>query len=423
MPRKSTAGAVNSNVALNTLTSPQQFERAANMAMFLNTTLIVHGPPGVGKSDIINQLVARSAFAVGELGVLPCAALDWRMVSKQAEDMTGLPLLDPETRTTERTLPALVSATQRLAYQDASDPTKQTHIPVIVFDEYNTGSDRAAFQSLMEVALDRRLDAFPLPPGTRVIMLGNTPDHGVDVMDTPLPLIDRTFVFSYVPFSTPESVDQWADYAESQGCHPLIVNAIRADNTLLRDFDNNRDRNASPRGWLKSVSPLLHTLQARHQALLSKAAATKELPVTPETALKAAIADEMFQPLLASRVGDNAALRFMGIAREYGQLYPPMDIVCSKLSPDQIPDAFPKHKGDTAASVRNIMQCHTLVGAVATAAHSDRALAWIEAHMPTMVRSCVLKLSTQGVLSPAAVARHVTQSKGGAFVAADSFDA
>lgn len=429
MPRnKNTADA---QQPLNVLTAPSQLRRALNMAMFMGTTAIIHGGPGIGKTELGNAVVRESKFADPNhdpeaktpAPLLPCEPLDWRMVSKQAEDMTGLPLLDPVAKTTERTLPALVAVARRIAYQDAKKPNKQTHIPVIVFDEYNTGSDRAAFQALMEVALDRRLDAFDLPPGTRVLMFGNTPEHGVDVMDAPLPLMDRAFVFTYDPFSTPESAEEWATYADSKGCHPLITAAIRTDSTLLRDFDSNRDRNASPRGWLRDVSPLLSNLERRHAAMAAKAGI--ENP-NPRDFTAQAVNDDMFLPLLASRIGDGPALRFMAIAKEYGRIHPVPLIVNHKGKPEDVVKAFPRHSGDAQANVRNIMQAYLLINGVATANQADRALAWIDAHMGSMMRTATEKLMQKGVLSQEALRHAVVidkaTGKGGTMRAASEFD-
>lgn len=423
MPRnKNTADAQQS---LNVLTAPSQLRRALNMALYMSTAAIVLGGPGIGKTELGNAVVRESRFADPNGGdaLLPCVPLDWRMVSKQAEDMTGLPLLDPVARTTERTLPALIATARRLAYQDAKKPAKQTHIPVVVFDEFNTGSDRAAFQALMEVALDRRLDAYDLPPGTRVLMFGNTPEHGVDVMDAPLPLIDRAFVFTYDPFTTPESAEEWATYADSKGCHSLITSAIRTDPTLLRDFDNNRDRNASPRGWLRDVSALLSNLERRHAAFAAKAGAKDP---NPRDFTAQAVNDDMFMPLLAARVGDGPALRFMAIAKEYGRIHPVPLVLGHKGQPADVVKAYPRHTGDAQANVRNIMQAHLLIAGAVTTAHADRALAWIDAHMGSMMRTATEKLMQKGSLSAEALKHAVVidkmTGKGGTMRAASEFD-
>jgi ATP-dependent 26S proteasome regulatory subunit len=135
--------------------SPSQAKEIISLLEPLGVSVMLWGPPGVGKSDIVDQ-IARDRD--GEL-------IDLRLSHKIASDVGGLPMVDRETKTTVFAKPSWFPA------EDAGSPT------VLFLDEL-AGADEHTRIAAYGLLLERRVDAWKLPNNCQVVAASNRTEDG-----------------------------------------------------------------------------------------------------------------------------------------------------------------------------------------------------------------------------------------------------
>ncbi len=155
--------------------------------------VFIWGPPGIGKSSVVNQ------FA-NELG-MECVTLLGSQLAP--EDIMGIPKID---NGVSRFYPP------SLIYREK---------PFILFiDELNTASHdvQKGFYSLI---LDKRVGEYVLPAGSIVIGAGNRQQDSAMARKLPSALINRMV---HIGMTVPHR--RWLDWANSNGVHPWVVDFI-----------------------------------------------------------------------------------------------------------------------------------------------------------------------------------------------------
>jgi MoxR-like ATPase len=179
--------------------------------------VFIWGPPGIGKSSLVQQFAA-------EVG-LPCVSLLGSQLAP--EDLIGVPQIEDGT---SRFCPPRMIARKE---------------PYCLFlDELNACSHEVqkAFYSLIH---ERRVGEYYLPGGSIVIGAGNRAQDSAIVKPMSSALLNR-MVHVHLKVSHRE----WLDWANSEGIHHLIIEYVqmRPDH-LWSQPPKHEEPFSSPRSW------------------------------------------------------------------------------------------------------------------------------------------------------------------------------
>ncbi|HEY6095597.1 MAG TPA: MoxR family ATPase [Gallionellaceae bacterium] len=187
-----------------------------------HTPVMLWGPPGVGKSQIIAQIAARHNAPM----------IDIRLSQMEPSDLRGIPFR-VENRV-EWAIPAML-------------PDLERHGPhgILFLDEI-TSAPPSVSAAAYQLILDRRLGAYEVPEGWAIFAAGNRQgDRGV-TYTMPAPLANR---FSH--FEIEANLDDWVGWAYANGIDERLIAFLRFRPELLFDFDpaHNPVAFPSPRSW------------------------------------------------------------------------------------------------------------------------------------------------------------------------------
>ncbi len=187
-----------------------------------HTPVMLWGPPGVGKSQIIAQVASRHGVTM----------IDIRLSQMEPSDLRGIPFrVDNRV---EWAVPAML-------------PDIERHGPegVLFLDEI-TSAPPSVSAAAYQLILDRRLGAYEVPDGWAIFAAGNRQgDRGV-TYTMPAPLANR---FSH--FEIEANLDDWVSWAYANGIDERLIGFLRFRPERLFDFDpaHNPVAFPSPRSW------------------------------------------------------------------------------------------------------------------------------------------------------------------------------
>jgi hypothetical protein len=187
-----------------------------------HTPVMLWGPPGVGKSQIIAQVAARHAVRM----------IDIRLSQMEPSDLRGIPFRVDDR--VEWAVPSML-------------PDVKRHGPegVLFLDEI-TSAPPSVSAAAYQLILDRRLGAYEVPAGWAIFAAGNRQgDRGV-TYTMPAPLANR---FSH--FEVEANLDDWVSWAYGNGIDERLIGFLRFRPERLFDFDpaHNPVAFPSPRSW------------------------------------------------------------------------------------------------------------------------------------------------------------------------------
>jgi len=187
-----------------------------------HTPVMLWGPPGVGKSDMIRQTAERHGVPV----------IDIRLSQMEPSDLRGIPFRNVEN--VEWAVPAILPDAQRHGDQG------------ILFLDEITSAPPSVSAAAYQLILDRRLGEYQVPDGWAIFAAGNRQgDRGV-TYTMPAPLANR---FSH--FDVDAHLDDWVAWAYRNGIDERVIAFLRFRPELLFDFDpaHNPVAFPSPRSW------------------------------------------------------------------------------------------------------------------------------------------------------------------------------
>ncbi|WP_295409014.1 MoxR family ATPase [uncultured Thiocystis sp.] len=187
-----------------------------------HTPVMLWGPPGVGKSQIVVRIAERHHAPV----------IDIRLSQMEPSDLRGIPFRDGER--VEWAIPAMLPDTQR-------------HGPdgILFLDEI-TSAPPSVSAAAYQLILDRRLGEYRVPEHWAIFAAGNRQgDRGV-TYSMPAPLANR---FSH--FELDVNLDDWVAWAYANAIDERVIAFLRFRPELLFDFDPAHHPVAfpSPRSW------------------------------------------------------------------------------------------------------------------------------------------------------------------------------
>ena len=187
-----------------------------------HTPVMLWGPPGVGKSQMVAQVAERHGVPV----------IDIRLSQMEPSDLRGIPFRKGDT--VEWAVPAML-------------PDVQRHGPEgILFLDEITSAAPSVSAAAYQLILDRRLGEYRVPEGWAIFAAGNRQgDRGV-TYTMPAPLANR---FSH--FEVEVHLDDWVAWAYAHGIDDRVIGFLRFRPELLFDFDpaHNPVAFPSPRSW------------------------------------------------------------------------------------------------------------------------------------------------------------------------------
>jgi hypothetical protein len=187
-----------------------------------HTPVMLWGPPGVGKSQMVAQIAARHAVPV----------IDIRLSQMEPSDLRGIPFRAEQG--VEWAPPAIL-------------PDADRHAPSgILFLDEITSAPPAVSAAAYQLILDRRLGEYQVPARWAIFAAGNRQgDRGV-TYTMPAPLANR---FSH--FEVETHLDDWVAWAYANGIDERVIAFLRFRPELLFDFDpaHNPVAFPSPRSW------------------------------------------------------------------------------------------------------------------------------------------------------------------------------
>jgi len=259
------------NIAINTVT-PKQAAKAVTKSLKHRRPVMLWGPPGIGKSDVIAQIGAATQRDV----------IDIRLALWDPTDIKGMPYLDVETQ--------LMNWSPPSEFPQNADSTA-----ILFFDEI-VSAPPAVQAAAYQLILNRRVGKYVLPEGCDMVAAGNREgDRGV-TYKMPAPLSSR-----FIHLEMNVSFDDWQDWAIDNAVHPDVVGYLGFAKQDLMDFDPKSASRAfaCPRTW-SFVSELLKEDEEDDITMLS---------------------------LIGGAVGDGLAAKFIAHRRVCGKMPKPIDIL------------------------------------------------------------------------------------------------
>lgn len=271
-----------------------------------HTPVMLWGPPGVGKSDMIRQTGERHGAPV----------IDVRLSQMEPSDLRGIPFRNGEF--VEWASPAILPNAER-----------HGETGILFLDEI-TSAPPSVSAAAYQLILDRRLGEYEVPDGWAIFAAGNRQgDRGV-TYTMPAPLANR---FSH--FDVDTHLDDWVAWAYQHAIDERVIAFLRFRPELLFDFDpaHNPVAFPSPRSWefthrsLQKFGDHGELLQGALQACVGPAAgieltafcnsldkmpdlddivAGKEVPVPDEIDLQYAVAAALVGRAIRAQGSDQA---------------------------------------------------------------------------------------------------------------------
>lgn len=211
----------------------QQARKAILVAFKSKRPIFLWGPPGIGKSDVVQEIT-------NELGG---HMIDLRMAQMEPTDIRGIPYFNKDNGKMDWAPPI-----------DLPDEELASQYPVVVLflDEMNSAapSVQAAGYQLI---LNRRVGKYKLPDNVVIVAAGNREsDKGVTYR-MPMPLANR---FLHVEMRS--DFNTWQTWAVTHNVHQDVVSYLSFAKNDLYNFDSKSSSRAfpTPRSWV-FVSELL----------------------------------------------------------------------------------------------------------------------------------------------------------------------
>jgi hypothetical protein len=198
---------------------------------------MLHGRPGIGKTEIVQQLAAETGARL----------FDLRLTTIEPADLRGLPFYDHESKLT-------------VWYPPEDLPQAET--PAILFLDELTAASPTLQPTVYGLLQERRIGGWRLPDSTFVVAAGNGVADGAIAFEMGTALSDRLIHLSVLA----EANDWLKGYAVPAGIHPSVAAFIRTRPDLLDTTEvvlRHGDTVAcTPRAWAR-VSAILFAIDDR----------------------------------------------------------------------------------------------------------------------------------------------------------------
>ena len=370
---------------------PSQAAPLIKQCMLSKRPVMVWGPPGIGKSDLIQQIADTFAKKDKDGNAIGTGrkVIDIRLILMDPTDLKGIPYFDSnEGRmkwaptaelpqiTTQEDVDQLTMeynhAVDRLAsYKTREDSAikggahdlESTLIKVIrectvavevsrskmaraidnfskqdaiIFLDELVSAPPAVQGSAYQLMLNRRIGEYILPPGCDIVAAGNREgDRGI-THQMPKPLQNRL-----IHLELTDSFEDWQKWAVNNRVNPDVIGYLSAHNQDMFNFDPKSPSKAfaTPRSW-KFVSDLI---SANNSMSL-----------------------ETLHPLIAGTVGDGVAYKFLAHLKVAKDMPNPRDVLEGREKKMKVADLSAKYS-------LTISMCYALRDMAAIAKENEKS--------------------------------------------------
>jgi hypothetical protein len=269
-----------SKVSDNLTITSVQARKAVLKAFQAKRPVFLWGPPGIGKSEVVQEIS-------DELGGF---VIDLRMAQMEPTDIRGIPYFNKDINKMDWAAPV-----------DLPDEEFASQYPVVVLflDEMNSAPP-AVQAAGYQLILNRRVGKYKLPDNVVIVAAGNRDsDKGVTYR-MPMPLANR-----FLHLEMRADFTAWQNWAVDKGIHKDVVGYLSFAKQDLYEFETKSASRAfaTPRSWV-FVSDLL-----------------KDEDVDTDTLFN----------LVAGAVGEGLAVKFMAHRKVAGRMPEPSDILSGKV--------------------------------------------------------------------------------------------
>ena len=268
-----------SQITENKTVTAQEAKAAINKCFEKKRPLFLWGPPGIGKSELVEGIAKEMK---GHM-------IDLRLAQMDPTDIRGIPFYNKDQGVMDWAPPIDLPSEAM---------SKEHPIIVLFLDEMNSAApsvQAAAYQ----LVLNRRIGKYRLPDNVVIVAAGNREsDKGVTYR-MPAPLANR-----FIHLEMRVDFESWLQWAANNNIHKDVIGYLSFSKQDLYDFDpKSVSRSfATPRSWT-FVSELLDD----------------------------GIDDSTTNDLVAGTVGEGVAVKFMAHRKIAGKMPNPSDILAGKV--------------------------------------------------------------------------------------------
>ena len=263
--------------------SPNSVIECIEASLKIRRPLMMWGPPGIGKSELVHQVGSKLGRKVRDL----------RLALYDPTDIKGMPYLSSE---------------QSMKWAPSSEfPTDPNSTDILFLDEL-VSAPPSVQAAAYQLILNRRVGEYTLPEGCDIIAAGNREnDRGV-TYKMPKPLANR-----FIHTELRVDADQWISYAIDKMIHKDIVGYISYMKQDLFNFDPSSASHsfATPRSWF-FVNEILKGSKS--------------------------FSKDTIATMISGAVGDGIAVKFLHHCRISDQLPLAKDVLTAKVKTLQTKD-------------------------------------------------------------------------------------
>ncbi|MDQ3273775.1 MAG: MoxR family ATPase [Actinomycetota bacterium] len=291
---------------------PTQLKLAVKRAMKLRRPLMIHGSPGIGKSDIVDQARKEAGFEhMIDLRLSQLDQVDLRGVPSVLKLQVPNPLYSGKKGSTE---PATIE--QGTTVWNPPEFLPSLAKTILFLDEINSSSP-GVMAAAYELILNRRVGKHHLPEDCAIICAGNLATDFAMVNPMPSALKNR---MTHVTLDV--NNDDWCEWAIGNNVHESVIAFLRFRPSLLNEFDQgNKTKEAKNKA--RNMREAMAFATPRTWQIMSEF-------VTD--GIEAEIEYEVYQGI----IGEAAAAEFVGFQKYYRSL-PNLDQVLMNPKTAKVP--------------------------------------------------------------------------------------
>ena len=261
------------NTAADYILTPSLLADVLKMLILIRQPMMLWGPPGVGKSDIVSKVAQELGYRY----------LDVRALLLDPVDLRGIPWRDEHNHT-------------RWAPPSFLPPESSTEQYLINLEELPSAPPSVQ-SSLLQLLLGRGLGEYRLPPGAAIIGCGNRESDRANVYRMLTSMANR-----FVHIEVQPDQKDWMKWATQNDIHEDVMFFLQVRPELLHQFDPNSKELAfpSPRTW--------HFVSNIHK---------QQQPISPEQE----------RAIYRGTIGEGAAIEFCAFLRVCREIPHPNHII------------------------------------------------------------------------------------------------